>query len=303
MKKSLILVLVMSLLLSTVGCSWFTPKAEVIEVNLYFPTDEGTIATEKRSVEVQKGTDTLLTATIHELLKGPEGSKLKSAIPAGTRLLDASVKDKVATLNLSQEFSGFGGVMAEAFALISLVNTSTDLPGIEKALIKVDGEDLVAPSGEAYGALPKYDIQSINRDLMTQVITLYFPDENAMFVVPEEREVVVDRPKEEIVMEELLKGPNDPDLYPVNIPEGTKLLSIEVKEGIAYVDFSKELKEKHSGGSTGEAMTIDPIVNSLTELPNIDKVQFLIEGKKEEVLAGHVTFNEPFERSEDMIKK
>lgn len=303
MKKGLILFLILSILSSMAGCSLFTPKTKVSEVNLYYPTSEGTVGSEKRTVEAATGADALLTKTITELLKGPADKSLMSTIPEGTYLMDASVKDKVAVLNLSQEFSGFPGVMAEAFALISLVNTSADLPGIEKVLIKVSGGDLISPKGEPYGPLPKYDIESFNREMSAQVITLYFPDDNAMFVVPEERKVYTEGPLEETVMEELLKGPENPDLFPANIPKGAKLLSVEVKDGTAYVDFSKELKTNHSGGSTGEAMTIYPIVSSLTALPNIDKVQFLIEGKKEEILAGHVTFDEPFKRNEDMIKK
>lgn len=303
MKKSLIMVLVLCLLMSTVGCSMFSPKTQEVEVTLYFPTSEGTMGTEKKSIKVSDDADALLTMTITELLKGPEEDHLETAIPQGTRLLDAKVQDGVATLNLSQEFLNFGGVMQEAMALISLVNTSTDLPGIDEVLIKVEGEDLISPSGEPYGTFKKYDIDEINRDLLTETITLYFPNEDAMFLVPEEREVVVDRPKEEIVMEELLKGPESPNLTAVNIPEGTKLLSIKVEDGTAFVDFSKELKENHSGGSTGEAMTIYPIVNTLTQLPDIQRVQFLIEGEEHQELAGHMTFNQPFERNENIIEK
>jgi len=49
--------------------------------------------------------------------------------------------------------------------------------------------------------------------------------------------------------------------------------------------LSKEFVENHIGGSTAELMTINSIVASLTELPGIDKVQFLIEGNVREVLS------------------
>ena len=104
-------------------------------------------------------------------------------------------------------------------------------------------------------------------------------------------------------MKELMKGPETPGLTGLTIPKEARLLSVEVKDEIAYVNFSRELIEKHVGGSTGEMMTIVPIVNSLTELPGIKKVQFLVEGQKEKTLAGHVIFDEPFERSEDWIKR
>ena len=72
---------------------------------------------------------------------------------------------------------------------------------------------------------------------------------------------------------------------------------------MATVDFSKELKTKHWGGSTGESMTIMSIVNSLTELPGIEKVQILIEGQKEDTLAGHWDLSSPISRDESIIGK
>ncbi len=45
-----------------------------------------------------------------------------------------------------------------------------------------------------------------------------------------------------------------------------------------------------------ENFTIGQIVNSLVELDNIEKVQFLIEGEKAESLMGHFDILEPFEK-------
>lgn len=123
-----------------------------------------------------------------------------------------------------------------------------------------------------------------------------------MYLVPEIRQVVKDKPVEQIIVEQLIKGPEKAGLYPT-IPKGTSLISIEVKDGTAYVNFSEEFKTNHWGGSAGEAMTIYSIVNSLTELPNIKQVMFLIEGREEETLAGHFAFNEPFRRVENIIKR
>ena len=73
-------------------------------------------------------------------------------------------------------------MMAESLAVISIVNTLTDLKEIQKTHILVDGNELIAPSGSPYGPLTSYDIEQINRDLNKQTITLYFPDEQAMHV-------------------------------------------------------------------------------------------------------------------------
>ena len=65
------------------------------------------------------------------------------------------------------------------------------------------------------------------------------------------------------------------DVFPI----GTKVLSLRVDEkGTAYADFSKELTKKGQG-SYGEMMICYAIANTLTEFPNIKRVQILVEGK------------------------
>lgn len=279
-----------------------TQESKTAAITLYYTNEDNSkILTEDRQVKVTRD-NPIHRLAVEELLKGPTKQGLKSTIPSGTKLLDIEVEDKIATVNLSKEFSGFPGIMAESFALISVVNTLSDLPDIQKVQVLVEGKDLIAPSGNPYGPLSRYDVEDINRDLSKADITLYFSDEQAMYLVPEIRQVVKDKPVEQIIVEQLIKGPEKAGLYPT-IPKGTSLISIEVKDGTAYVNFSEEFKTNHWGGSAGEAMTIYSIVNSLTELPNIKQVMFLIEGREEETLAGHFAFNEPFRRVENIIKR
>jgi spore germination protein GerM len=72
---------------------------------------------------------------------------------------------------------------------------------------------------------------------------------------------------------------------------------------VAYVDFSKEIQTKHWGGSSGEAMTIFSVVNSLARLPGVEKVQFLVEGKVQESLVGHADTTQPIAPNWNLVKK
>lgn len=69
-----------------------------------------------------------------------------------------------------------------------------------------------------------------------------------------------------------------------------------VEDKVAYVDFAQDVVDNHWGGSTGDAMTIGSIVQSLTELPGIEKVQLLLEGNVVEAMFGHIATNEPIGR-------
>ncbi|WP_347488727.1 GerMN domain-containing protein [Desulfoscipio sp. XC116] len=127
-----------------------------------------------------------------------------------------------------------------------------------------------------------------------QKVTLYFSDDQAMRLVPEERTVTKgDEALEAVIIGELINGPQKDNLEQT-IPTGTKLLSVSVVDGVAYVNFSKEFQTKHWGGSSGETMTLYSVVNSLAKLPGIEKVQFLLEGDKEEsILNGNMDTTVP----------
>jgi len=146
-----------------------------------------------------------------------------------------------------------------------------------------------------------------NKEITETEVIVYFGDFQAEYLVPEKHTVKTKDDTNphllaEIVINELIAGPYDKSLNPT-IPPETRLLSIEIKDKIAYVDFSPELKTNHWGGTAGETMTITSIVNTLTELENIDKVQILIEGEKQDSLAGHWYIGDPLERDEKIIKK
>ena len=138
-----------------------------------------------------------------------------------------------------------------------------------------------------------------------QEVTVYFSDDQSMYLVPEVREVTrtKDETMESVIIRELIKGTVNKSLGQV-IPDGTKLLSSKVIDGVAYVDFSKEFRDNHWGGSAGETMTLYAVVNSLCKLPDIEKVQFLLEGKKEEsILNGNMDTSVPIEPDYTLVKQ
>lgn len=96
---------------------------------------------------------------------------------------------------------------------------------------------------------------------------------------------------EEAVVRELLKGPEGETLT-TGIPETVKVLEVTVMDNIAYVDFSSD---GLTGASLQETLTIEQIVESLTNLEGVDKVQFLIDGNEADSLMGHVSIDQPFE--------
>jgi len=134
----------------------------------------------------------------------------------------------------------------------------------------------------------------------TTTLVLYFANSEGN-LVPEQREVPKVPGIARKAMEELAKGPQNNDLVPT-MPAGTRLLDINIRDGLCTVDFSRELAEKHSGGSSGELLTVYSVVNTLTQFPTVKEVTFLIEGERIKTLAGHMDLSVSVERNPDILQ-
>lgn len=100
----------------------------------------------------------------------------------------------------------------------------------------------------------------------------------------------------------LYTKPADDKAYNDNVPDNTKLLSFEIKDGTAYVNFSKEVSKK-TMGSYEATMFMGAVVNTLTEFPEIKRVQILVEGQKKVTYCGVLDIEEPLVRNESLLGK
>ena len=137
----------------------------------------------------------------------------------------------------------------------------------------------------------------------TMDISVYYPDVNATGLVAVTKTVKAqETEKYKAAVEALLAGTDDKNLTAV-FPKKTKLRKVSVSGGVVKVDFDKNLTSGFVGGSTGEEMLVGSLVNTLTEFPEIKKVQILVEGKEIDSLSGHLDLSRPVERMSELIKK
>jgi len=101
-------------------------------------------------------------------------------------------------------------------------------------------------------------------------------------------------------LEELLRG-EVPRGCDRPLPPGTRLLDIAVTSGLATVDLSGELQAEFRGGSDNEQVTVYSIVNTLTSLPAIDRVQILVEGRSINTLGGHQDISGPLTFDRELV--
>ncbi len=129
-----------------------------------------------------------------------------------------------------------------------------------------------------------------------QTITLYFKHRYCDYLVPEIRTAVRDKQSwEQLVIEELLKGPSQHDRTDI-MPPGVEVLDVTRKGETVFVNLSQEFtgdidlstipgkedipEEKRAiARAEMKRMAIYSIVNSLTELEGVNYIKFLIENR------------------------
>ena len=143
-------------------------------------------------------------------------------------------------------------------------------------------------------AKPPQQGGSVSQELIQRDATLYFSSESGDYLVSETRQVGC-RGEEgcvQAVVEALISGPVQ-DGSPV-LPENSRVLSVQLEEGTAIIDFSAELSSGHPGGSQSELLTVYALANSVAvNFPHIRQTGILIDGKEVETLKGHVDLTRP----------
>ena len=236
---------------------------------------------------------------LQQMRQVPVGESLQPALPEEVQVLHTALEAGQVVVDLSAEYLTLetGGQM---FLRGGVVWTLTSLPFVDEVQFFVEGEPMLRPNGEAYGALsrenliidPVIDAEPTNA---RRVLTLYFAAAEGFGLVEEERTVEVNpnQALEQYVMEELIRGPQQ-EGHRATVPSATTIRSIETADGTCYVDLSASFVTSHAGGAQEDALTVYSIVDSLCALEDVDRVQFLIEGEKQDAFHSLRGFDQPY---------
>ena len=113
------------------------------------------------------------------------------------------------------------------------------------------------------------------------LVTLYFQNTETNDLMPEARlidvKLLIENPYETLI-NLLLSGPKNEKLQSL-IPDGTKLNEVTTDGNTAIVNFTTEFVKNVKLGKEHEEKIVYSIVNTLTELAEIDSVKIIIDGK------------------------
>ena len=181
-----------------------------------------------------------------------------------------------------------GGVLLLAVLVIAVI------AGIERVFSPGGAVPAAAPAAAA----PAAAVAHITA-------TLFYATPDASALVGVQREV----PLAEGTMEQgrqILEAQMEPapEGYVSPVPPGTTVRAFYVTDrGEAFVDLGPEITTLHPGGSAAELLTVYAIVNAVTaNLPSVQRVQILIDGKEVDTLAGHVDLRRPLTRDTSLVR-
>jgi len=211
--------------------------------------------------------------------------------------------DNIANVYFDQQYYNMDATR-QALYRGAVVKTLTQIDGIDYVMFYVDGISATYLNGTTIGMMSASDFIDADdnnaSNLQWSDLILYFANSKGDKLVKENFSVAYSRNVsiERAIVEQLIKGP-DITTDGVTLPANLKLLNISVKDGICYVNLDSEFLTQIVNVSS--SIPIYSIVNSLCELDNIDKVQFLINGDSKKVYRESISLDAPFSMNADII--
>lgn len=291
-----------------VGCS----GKKQTDYNGYYiyclDTNETKVASEEYTPSA-KETEPLIRELMTRMEKEPKNISLKKAIPDSV-VLDEYILTATGDLSLywTASYSNLSGV-SEILRRAAIVKTLCQVPGIKNVQFYISGQPLTDSNMNAIGFMSADTFIDNTGDtayMQTATLNMYYSNSQGtgLIVVPVKVTYDATIPLEQLVMEQLMKGPDniqgtEKNVLLKTVPEGTKINKISVKENTCYLDLSSEFLLKRSNIS--DDVAIYSVVNTLVELPNINKVQFSIDGEQVLLFDDTVNFGEPFENNLNLV--
>lgn len=225
------------------------------------------------------------------------------------KVKDCIVRESQVTLNLSREYEAME-FTKEVLVRAAIVKTLTQIEGVELVKFQIEGRDLTDSDGKSIGVMSADTfIDNTGEDMKKYeevTLTLYFANVTGDKLIKMNRTLRYNTniALEKLVVEQLVSGPlnnkgkEDIQVLPT-INSGTKIINVSIKDGICYVNLNNTFLTLNSNVTADT--TIYSLVNSLTELPGVLKVQLAVDGETE-VALGDKTLSALFERNQEMVQ-
>ena len=245
--------------------------------------------------------EALIEELMNRFLNVPNDVDSQVALPDKVGYLGCRQEDRVLFLDFDGGYGSKPNMNAtrEILCRAALTKTMTQIEGIDYISIYVADQPLLDSYGNPVGVMADSDfiegISDINSYEKSQ-LQLFFADGTGEYLVRESREVVhsINTSLERLIVEELIEGPQTEGHYQT-LPADTKLLNVSLNENICYINFDSAFLNNTL--EVKEYIPIYSIVNSLSEISTVSKVQITVNGSQDVMFRDTISLNTQFERN------
>ena len=306
MRNKILLIIMIMLSFTLISCKKkeVKPLAENEYYIYYINTNMNTLVESRYSADAERyDTQALVNELMTHFLKVPDDLEAMGALSDKVTYQGFNIDGNILYLNFDTNYQGME-VSREVLARAALAKTLIQIDGIEYISIRSGEQPLLNALGENVGLISSTNfinsVSNIN-SFEKATLLLYFSDESGTKLVAETRDVFYDlnTSRERIIVDELIKGPFTASLK-ATIPSDTKVISVTMNEGICYVNFDEGFLNSLS--DVLDSITIYSIVDSLSEMPNVSRVQILVNGKSDKNY-NTISLGTSVERNLDYLKE
>lgn len=257
------------------------------QITLYYRDVSGYIVPVVRKVNKEEGiAKAALTALVDnlEIRNELKVLGLEPVLPAGIEIELAIKEDGLIRASFSNEILNLGNKKEEEALVSAIVYTLTEFANIDKVQILVNNEirESLTHGTKVGEPISRGNINNLNNSIEgeNEELTLYMynnPTGQYTYFVPITKNISPSSKNIESALEELISIKDECEGLQLSIPDGTKIFSVNMENGIAHAKFSQHLVQLNNIEDANNLTKA--IALTLKEFDGVQGVRLVIDGE------------------------
>ncbi len=301
-KQRWLICLIISIIISVcTGCG-DNHKDNSSGMDIYYISNEK-LVTEKYQNNNDRG-EQLVEELLGRLTKSGDLEGNNSAIPEEVSVQGYSIVDGIAKIDFDEKYYELSP-KKELLCRAAVVLTLVKIKDVEYVAFTVNNEPCKGKDGKFLNAMDESDFVSDigdQKEKPAMDFVMYFANEDgtALKEYKLHNASYGERTKEQFILNQLIKGP-EMQGYTFTVSPKVKVLSVVTANNICYVDFDENFLTEQS--QVSGKMVVYSIVNTLSELDEVHKVQISVKGETSIKYKNEISLEHPFIRNLDIIEQ
>jgi len=166
-----------------------------------------------------------------------------------------------------------------------------------------------SPTGNEYSASSGTQMTDAQAESLANSMTvkMYYPSADKKGIVSES--VLIEYTSKEkkssklamTLVEKMLAGPKNSSAAKNLFPDGTEVESVKLQAGCAKISFNRAFGEKFNLSKEDTQLLVQSIVNTVTEMKDIDSIKIVCAGDEMGTLTNGFDMNASFKRNQQTV--